>query len=96
MQKKRKTSRSKPKKRRLVFELIPDGKSRLLMPQVAQSRQNWIGVVQGEIGNFVDEFELKADNKVLLGEFLTGISESLPEILDDSCTGCRVKVYAKI
>lgn len=96
MQKKRKTSRSKPKKRRLVFELIPDGKSRLLMPQVAQSRQNWIGVVQSEIGNLVDEFEIKADTKVLLGEFLTGISESLPDIVDEYSTSCRIKVYARI
>ena len=92
--KKRKTSLKKIK-RRLVFELLPNGTHRNYIPKMMAREERWLGEVSTETNEQIDVFGINVDEPVTLGDFLGFIRSELKTLVPDSAIQCGVKVYLR-
>jgi len=91
---KRKAS-TKSKKLRLVFKYQPDHGPRYLLPQFTCTEQFWHGVVAPEVNGEVSEFEIRADERLPLSDFLQVLSGELRELVPDDACDCEIRVYLR-
>lgn len=85
----------KRKKRRLAFELKPNGTSHMYMPRIMTREARWIGEITTETENQGDVYAVNADEAIQMDEFLRVIRGALPELVPHDAINCGIRIYLR-